>query len=189
MKKWLFIVSFLMVLFGSCGVREREQALNTRESALNQREQELLLREKTVELKEEELLKREKKLDSTVFNDTTAINPNLLGSWNVKMTCTEATCTGSAVGDTRNEQWHISYQDNNIIVRAMSGEQLVRVYTGSHVNGAIELTNDAESNASQPAVKMIVRLRMVNNKTMEGQREIIREGNCKIVYAMQMTKQ
>jgi hypothetical protein len=29
----------------------------------------------------------------------------------------------------------------------------------------------------------------LNNRTMEGQREIIREENCKIIYAVQMNKQ
>ena len=45
-----------------------------------------------------------------------------------------------------------------------------------------------ESNTSEPASKMVVRLRVVNEKTMEGQREIIRDNNCKVVYAMQMEK-
>ena len=36
---------------------------------------------------------------------------------------------------------------------------------------------------------MIVRLRLVNAGTMEGQREIVRVGDCKIIYALQMDKQ
>jgi hypothetical protein len=36
---------------------------------------------------------------------------------------------------------------------------------------------------------MVVRLQVINDKTIEGQREIIRDDNCKIVYALQMNKQ
>jgi hypothetical protein len=183
----LFILLFPTL---GCGVREREKALDAKAVALDQREQELLLREKSLQLKEEEFLRKEQLRDSTQKTDSlVSINPQLTGTWSVKMTCTETTCSSSAVGDTRTEQWHINYQDNNLIVRAMSGDQLIRVYTGTYTNESLDLVNDPTAVASQPAAKMVVRLRVTSNNTMEGQREILREGNCRIVYAMQMTKQ
>jgi hypothetical protein len=190
MKRLFLITGILLLWATACNDRQREQALENRETALNQREQELVLREKTLQLKEEEWQRREKQPDSLHIADSSKqLIPEIIGTWSVKMTCTETTCTGSAVGDIRNEQWHVNFQDNNIIVKAMTGDQLVRVYTGTYSNHAIELVNDPNAVASHPTAKMTVRLRLLNNRTMEGQREIIREENCKIIYAVQMNKQ
>jgi len=191
MKRLLLITGIILLCATACNDRKREQALDNREVALIQREQELALREKSLQLKEEEWQKREQQPDSLNKTDSSSTQPipEIVGTWSVKMTCTETTCTGSAVGDIRNEQWHVNYQDNNIIVKAMSGNQLVRVYTGAYINNAIELVNDPNAAASQPAAKMTVRLRLLNDNAMEGRREIIREENCKIIYAVQMNKQ
>jgi len=43
------------------------------------------------------------------------------------MRCTETNCSGSAVGDTKNEQWEIGYQNGGIVAQAFSGNKLVRV--------------------------------------------------------------
>ena len=105
------------------------------------------------------------------------------------MVCTETTCPGSAVGDSKTETWDIQYINNKVIAKAQSGEQLVRVYTGIYTGNTLELVENNESTGTQPATKMVVQLRIVNPRSMEGQREIIREGNCKILYSLQLTKQ
>jgi hypothetical protein len=185
------IILYLLLgcLFYGCDFREREAALQKKETALNEQEQQLLLREKTVALKEADVLKRERLLDSTLHTDTSQIvNPVLAGGWNVKMTCTETSCAGSAVGDTRNEKWQMHYQGSTLIAKAMANEQLVRVYTGFYTGNTIELVED-KANASVPSVaKMVVRLRMVDSTRLEGEREIVRDNNCKIVYATHMEK-
>jgi superfamily I DNA and/or RNA helicase len=188
------IRSFMMLvivlsLFPGCNLREREKSLDQRSQSLDQREQELLLKERSLQLKEEELLKRELPADSVQLTDTTAVyDASLIGAWAVKMVCTEATCPGSAVGDTKNETWNLSYQNNTLLVRAMTGNQLVRVYSGIYNGSLIELSEDRDMTATAPASKMTVRLRVLNNNTLEGQREIIREGNCKILYSVNMTR-
>jgi hypothetical protein len=147
-------------------------------------------------IKEDDLQKREAKLDSSRKKDSSSvqdtlhlINPALAGAWAVKMTCTETTCTGSAVGDVKNEQWDISYQGNTIIAKAMAGNQLARVYTGFYSGATVELTEDRISAPLQPAAKMVVRLRIVDEENMEGQREIVRDKECKVIFALQMKKQ
>jgi hypothetical protein len=104
------------------------------------------------------------------------------------MTCTEATCAGSAVGDTKTEQWNISYEANTIIAKAMSDDKLVRTYTGIPAGEVIELVEGPHANVSQSATKMIVRLRLINSTAMDGKREIIRN-NCKVIYDLKMEKQ
>ncbi|MEO6357755.1 MAG: hypothetical protein ABIU77_02045 [Ferruginibacter sp.] len=190
--KW-YVLSLTALLFFSpgCGSRTREEALQKKEITLNQKEQELLLKEKTLQLKEEELQQKEKtKIDSSLKTDTTNIyNAALIGRWSVKMTCTEASCSGSAVGDTKSEQWDISYQGKTIIAKAMTGDKLIRIYTGNNIGNSIELKEDNQNTPSTTATTMLVRLQMINEKNVEGQREIVREDDCRIVYALQLKKQ
>jgi hypothetical protein len=182
----LYLIIFISLVSG-CGLRQKEEELKKKETALNQKEQELLLKEKTLEIKEQELLVREKKIDSTTQTDTTMLNnPAIIGIWNVKMTCTQTTCSGSAVGDIRTEQWNISYESNSVIVKAMADEKLIRTYIGNPNINTIELKDQQTTDSS--STKMTVRLRLINATTMDGEREIIRENNCKVVYSLQLNK-
>ncbi len=191
MKTQLKVLSFFLIalLFSGCASREKEEALNRKEDSLNQREQQLLLKEKTLAIREDELLSKEKKFDSTSNVDSAGYyNPALTGNWSVKMTCTETSCAGSAVGDVNNQEWIFSYQGNSIIARVMEGNRLMRTYTGTYNNKQVEMTETMQSTTTQPAVKMLVRLTVINETSMDGQREIIRENNCKIIYALDLQK-
>jgi hypothetical protein len=160
-----------------------------------QKEQELILREKTLAIKEDDLLKREQKLDTALVDtafivDTTFINDaKLVGLWSAKMICTETTCAGSAVGDTKSETWDFSYQNSHLIVKAIADEKLVRIYTGGLTKNGIELTEDVGNRSTAPISKFLVRLNLVNESSMQGKREIIRNDDCKIVFDLQLTKQ
>lgn len=190
MKGPVLLLLPLFLLFSGCNLREREEALRLRETALNEREQQLMLREETLQVKEAALNQRTVNVDSTRLQDTThVVNPALAGNWQVKMTCTETTCPGSAVGDTKTEQWNFAYQDNRLVVKAVAGEQLARVYTGYSTASGIELAEENAGAGNQPAAKMMVRLHRVDDTRLEGQREIIRENDCRIVYALQLQKQ
>jgi len=189
--KWFSL--FLIALFfctPGCELKQREAELEKREAALNQKEQELIVKEKTLQIKEQELLQREQKMDSTLKADTIhQYNPALTGTWQVKMTCTETTCPGSAIGDVKTEQWNISYQASTVVARAMASDKLVRIYTGSFNGSTVELVEDKTSTVSDTTTKMVVQLRFIDATSMEGQREIIRNNECKIVYALQLEKQ
>lgn len=189
MKPIILLLVFFVLLSSGCNLRQREEALTQKESSLHQKEQELLLKEKTLQLKEEELVKREKRADSTgLFDSTAAYHAAITGTWEVKMTCTETSCPGSAVGDTKNETWELAYQDNRIVARAMVNNELVRVYSGFFTGNTLELVETRENNTTQPATRMVVRLRLASENQMEGQREIERIGECKIIYETVMNK-
>ena len=129
MKIALLFLFFAFMTTG-CGLREREQELEKKLAYVNQKEQELLLKEKSLQLKEVELAQKEKLLDSSSKKPTDsfiALHPQLPGKWDVTMRCTETNCSGSAVGDTKNEQWEIGYQNGGIVAQAFSGNKLVRV--------------------------------------------------------------
>lgn len=189
--KWIALISALC-LMTACSLREREKEIETKLGEINQKEQELLLKEKSLQLREDELTKKEKLLDSTrnkQYSDTlTSVNPQLVGSWSVKMNCIETTCSGSAVGDTKTEQWEITYQDQTVIAKAMAGQALVRVYTGNYSGNTLQLTAQSEEPNPQQAARMTVRLTFSREDEMEGNREITRADDCKIVYALQLKK-
>jgi hypothetical protein len=188
----LNIVLVLLIFFvSSCGLREREKQLQKKTEEINQKEQQLLLKEKELELKAEELSQRERALDSTgaiVLRDTVAINPDFLGEWEVKMQCVETNCAGSAVGDTRTEVWIIEQKDNEIIAKAMSGNTLVRAYTGKFNGNLLFMESEQEDPDHKVLSRMTVRLQKVKNNELEGRREIIRVGDCKILYALDLKR-
>src|SRR5215204_4918000 len=104
--KGLAFLLFIFVFFCSgCDLQKKEDELEKREVALNQREQNITTKENDLEKKEQALKLREEQIDSTAKKDTARFyNPAMIGTWLVKMTCTETTCTGSAIGDTKTEQ-------------------------------------------------------------------------------------
>lgn len=177
----------LLLCLAGCDTAKQERALRQREAALAQREQQLQVREQELSLREAAFTAKIQAADSTATADTLHTAPEALtGTWNVQMTCTEATCAGSAVGDVKTEQWELTNEANTIVARATAKGQLVRVYTGTYTNGAIELTEERASAADPALAQMVVRLKPTSPNRMEGQREITRENNCRIVYALQL---
>ncbi|MDQ4140934.1 MAG: hypothetical protein M3142_10460 [Bacteroidota bacterium] len=186
--KWIFLLSLVtLLLFSGCGIREREKSVQEKETALARKEQELAVREEALRQKEEALSKREQKLDSTRL-DSAFYNPNITGIWNVRMVCIETTCPGSAIGDTKTETWDISYQGDQIIAKAMADNTLVRTYAGTYNDNWLQLRENVALSPNAPATEMVVRLSLLNENTLEGQREIIRSGDCRIVYSLQLEK-
>jgi hypothetical protein len=189
--KYVILVCLFSFFAASCGLRERELELERRTNELNQKEQEFLLKVKSFQLQEEELLKRQKQLDSSskLMSDSFLLqHPKLLGKWNVTMHCTETTCTGSAIGDIKNEQWEISYQNKQIIAHAYSDNKLVRIYTGNYHEGAIELSTGPDNADLSTSTNMVVRIREIKENEMRGKREITRPDNCRIIYDLLLKK-
>lgn len=186
------MLQFLLFFsISGCGLREREASRQQKEAELARKEQLLAEKEKRLQLKEEELLIKEQLYQSRHLDTvtTSAFHPAMAGQWDVRMNCIETTCPGSAIGDTRTETWDLSFRNGQIIARALSGDKLIRTYTGAIQNKQLELTENVERPAAQPPTQMLVRLRLVNETSMEGEREIIRAGDCRIVYALQLDKQ
>ena len=188
MKISVFILLAFFVFCAGCDLQERERELQKKEAALDLREHELLSREQTIQRKEAELARKEQTPDSTSLDSVQVVNPALTGRWDVQMTCTETTCTGSAVGDTKTEQWEMAYEGSTLVAKAKASDRLVREYTGSYTGSVIQLANHTPVPDTTNRTTMFVRLRMVDETNLEGQREIVRDGNCKIVYAMKLQK-
>jgi hypothetical protein len=184
MTRTLYLLTLLIVLTLGCGPGAQEKTLKQRQDLVAKREQELLAWEQQLKMKEKELQNTKQLLDSTMKNiDSTAVNPALVGKWTVKMTCTETTCDGSAIGDTKTEQWEISYKGNNVIVKAYSGVVLIRVYIGTYQDNVLSIV-DETPNAD---ATFSANLNFIDDKRMDGTRQILQK-NCKIVYALNIQR-
>lgn len=187
--RFTLLLTFIF-FFGSCNFQEREKALQLKEDSLTQKEMQLAVQEKTLILKEEELREREHLLDSVQREDTNYItDPTLTGSWNVRMVCTETTCSGSAVGDTKNEVWHISFQGKWLVAASLVRGQVGRIYTGKYTSDGIMLQGDVSSDVEvETNTRITVRLQVKDEKNIEGIRRIIHGGDCSITYSIKLTR-
>jgi hypothetical protein len=193
--KWVALFLLTVLLFAQgCRDQEREKELKNWQTALTQKEQELNEKQNMLQLKEQELLHRQRKADSArmadtaLHQDTARLHqPAITGLWSVKMTCTETTCAGSAIGDTKNEQWNIASDGNQVLAKAMAGDKLVRDYSGVINERAIELKANSDSTSAQLPTRMHVTLRVVDSTSMQGEREIVRN-DCRVIYSLQLAK-
>jgi hypothetical protein len=199
----LLVFSFISFLFlvPACKDSKQEDSDHLKAAELNQREEAVRIREQLVQQKEQELLRREQVLDSTLnkvpdsvlnkqLSDSLfASRPHIPGVYNVTMKCTETNCTGSAVGDTKNEQWEIAYEQNFVVIRAMSDNRVVRLYKGKYLGGPIELEAQQDSSTTSPVGKIIVRLQETKDNQLEGVREITRQDDCRVIYDLDLKKQ
>ena len=179
---------FFFILSAIYGCDSREQKLRKKESELQQKEQELLLKEKELEIRENQLKIGSVTNVDAIGTNTASKNMAITGLWAVKMSCIETDCDGSAIGDTKNEHWEISYQNNTILAKARTNNKLVRVYTGKQSGKTFELSAEQNAVEKNPAAKIIVKLKLTSTDKMEGRREIFREG-CRIIYSLELTKQ
>lgn len=116
--------------------------------------------------------------------DTASPNYSLLlGSWNVKMSCTATNCPGSAIGDTKTEQWEFVMKDDILLAIAFSNNKLSRIYTGDFQNDEIKMSAQSDS-----TTKILIRAKFSKDRILAGTREIIREDNCHIMYDLTMKK-
>jgi hypothetical protein len=191
LKKFTLLF-FLLVLLGSCGLRAREEKLQQKEAALNQREEALMLKENALQVKEAALLKKGYQLDSTqkmMAADSAFFNPDIVGTWTVTMHCTETNCAGSAVGDTKTEQWQVVKEGSAVKASVIENAKLVRVYSGTFNEKVLELKVQDGAPNPQQHTQMNVELQQKAPGRWEGRREIIRAEECRILYALEMVKQ
>ena len=71
----------------------------------------------------------------------------------------------------------------------MVNDKLVRVYTGSYDSTNLILSEDVANTSTEPITRLTIRLALTGDNTMEGQREIVRENDCRILYSLQLSKQ
>jgi len=185
MKPNLILLIMIVFCLQSCGLNEREKNLQKLQKEIAQKEQGLLAWEQRLKLKEEALDHARQSLDSAKMqvDSASVYEPAIVGKWTVKMSCIETTCDGSALGDTKTEQWEISYNQNSIVVKAYSGPVLIRVYVGKYKDNQLKILDErANVEASFKAS-----LNFINGKRMDGTREVLQK-DCKIVYALTAEK-
>jgi hypothetical protein len=180
MKQSVILCFFLVLSCYGCGIGGREKELKIKEDAVVKKQQELMLWEQRLTLKEKDLDARKQSLDKDKSIDTVMVYDKYLpGKWAVKMVCTETSCDGSAIGDTKTELWEVTSSNNNVVAKAYTGKQLSRIYNGVHKENGLVLTDQLSTTHSV----FRVTLRPTADGVLEGTREIIQE-NCRIVYSL-----
>jgi hypothetical protein len=187
MKKVLLLPLVMLFLCG-CQNQEREKRLVQREAELAQREQELLIRENRLNMLEQRLAKQAQDSTQKASVDSAGVD-NLVGTWNTRMNCIETDCPGSAIGDSKTEQWQISYEAGAFLVKATVNNQIARVYSGTLTGNTLELTAQHLPNESLPDASITAQLEVVGDQRLQGRRVIDRPNTCRIVYALDMTKE
>jgi hypothetical protein len=104
------------------------------------------------------------------------------------MNCVETDCAGSAIGDSKNEQWEFSNEHGQVLVRASVNNKVVRVYSGQLQGSELQLTAQHQEGETLPDAIITAQLQLAADQRLEGRREINRPDNCRIVYALTLTR-
>jgi len=194
MKKPALLFLFLLVLV-SCKDQAHEQQLQKREAELTRREQEIALRENALAVREQSLLQKEQTPPADTVQQVqpadTALLRTLPGTWATRMSCIETDCPGSAIGDSKNEQWEFSVEQNTVLAKASANKKIIRVYTGTLEGSELKMTAQHIPNETLPDASFTVLLQAAGERRLEGRREISKPApdNCRIVYSLELTKE
>lgn len=187
MNKFIYVSTFLLIAagLGSCGFEERKKALDAREISLKEREQNLLIKEKMLIQLEDSIklsIARQDSLSLSLKSLGLPLPDSLQGTWNINMLCTQTNCSGSAVGDTRKESWTFSGGDSTgVYVKAMQGDNLVRIYTGIFDGSGFVLSTPNLSGEANTTT-MNVKLNINSADKLSGTRIIQQADGCTITY-------
>lgn len=187
MNKFIYVSTFLLIAAGlsSCGFEERKKALDARETSLKEREQNLLVKEKMLLQLEDSIklsIAQQDSMTLSLKNTGLPLPDSLQATWNVNMLCTQTNCSGSAVGDTRKESWTFTGGDSTgVYVKAMQGENLVRVYSGIFDGSGFVLSTPNVS-GDVNATTMNVKLTINSPDKLSGTRIIQQADGCTITY-------
>jgi hypothetical protein len=194
MNKLVFLSISLLFLTG-CRDQRREKQLQQREAALTRREQEVSQRETALALREQSLaLKQAAPPQDTIppaAPADTALLRSLPGTWATHMSCIETDCPGSAIGDSKNEQWEFAVEQNTVRATASFNNKVIRAYSGTLEGSELKMTARHIPNETLPDASFTVLLQGAGERRLEGRREISKPtpDNCRIVYALELTKE
>jgi hypothetical protein len=160
--------------------------MRARDSLLKLREQQVAVREQALDVRERELNAREHTLDSVQrANAPGVIDSSLLGDWEARMTCTQTSCAGSAIGDIRSERWTIGYEGDSLYIAAHQKKLLSRVYYG-RFDGATIAAHWVGDSAD---VRMDVILSRIGEAALRGTRTIDHfQAGCQIIFAVELNR-
>lgn len=186
----LMYSSLFTLLFAcACSSDDRLKKLEVREKEVTVKEQELHDWEQRLRSIENDLAKKERIIDSLngKTNPHGIYNPALIGNWNVSMECTETNCEGSAIGDTKTEQWNIYYQGNRVIAKAMADKRPIRTYAGEFKENSLTLSA-VQTPTPETHMDVVLSPHSTKANLLEGERVINQGGKCRIVYRLKAEK-
>lgn len=179
--KCSLIVAIISLVLCGCQSREQKNDARIQTVGITEREEQLQQWEQKLQQKENELTMREVEIENSIkqMDSLNIYNPQIIGNWRMEMECIETNCEGSAIGDTKTEQWNITYANNSIVAKAYTNNKLIRTYSGRYKSNGLQLTDTASTHGTQ----INVSLQPIKRNRMEGAREIM-QPDCKIVYSL-----
>lgn len=193
MNQYVWILLIVLPTLSRCTSKEQQERLNQKIKEVNLKEQQLQAKEQEWQAKDIELNRLRKVVDSLTTlhqQDSLDVLPaQWQGSWVVKMECTQTSCPGSAVGDTKTEVWDITAQDKTVTAKATKDKQPIRQYAGYFMNNTLFLLFDNTQTDPTAAVRMQVSLQQTGAKKLQGQRDLTQADGCRITYSLSLDKQ
>lgn len=194
MKNYLLIsLMFVISLIISCGPSDSE--LEAQKKRTQDSIDQVVEQAKQAAVEEAQYLAEQQRLQAEQEkwekeNQNYSLD-ELVGTWNVRMTCTSSTCSNTSKGDIRSENWNINYEDGKIAVKVLGNSNTSTYYTGSFDGKNLilqsKLVKDGLFNDKVIAVTEVT-LRMNSSNEMTGKREVMNEGPCKILYNLKLIK-
>ena len=113
------------------------------------------------------------------------------GIWTVRMKCTESDCQNRSVGDVLTETWNLYYTGGRYAIQvANPAPNTNREYTGHFDGKSLKAGFFSRGNGfdSHGSARATVSLRMNDENTMSGTREVLNSDPCRIEYAVTATR-
>lgn len=180
--KYFLLSIFLISL--SCNNTEKEKELNLREKNLSEREA-------AFAEKESEYLSLIKMRDSIFAKKDSAVAQkwpeNIQGIWAAKTICTESNCNNYVVGDQRTDNWEFVNDSNQLLVRVISNNEIVRLYQANYANNTINLKYQTDSTATKP-VSMQILLDNIGKDKMRGTRKVVVDNTCTAKFSIELVR-
>lgn len=186
MTKYIAIPAlFVAILFAACTSKEREDNLKSRE-------QDLLEKEKQFAMKEADYQALLKLRDSLLFTikDTPVLlilPETIAGQWSSKVVCIESACPDYVVGDQRTDIWEFGSDSDQVIVKNINNNNLIRVYTGSYDGAEIKLGFKTDSAAAKQ-VEMQVLLNDIKENKIRGTRSVTVDNKCNAKFSVDLDR-
>ncbi|MEN6295592.1 MAG: hypothetical protein ABFD61_05630 [Chloroherpetonaceae bacterium] len=188
MRRYLYLIMLIISIYG-CGPSKKDLAIQAKRTQDSIDKVIELEKQKAANDERQKIADEQQKLEQQKWeeeNKTFSID-ELVGTWNIKMTCRNSSCPGVSQGEITTETWNINYLRNGIIVKVTGNNNTNSEYKGEFNGKFLTLQSKSIKSGffSDKTIAVVdVRLKMTSPTELKGTREVVKEGPCKIEYTI-----
>lgn len=191
--KWLFLLPLLLL---GCGANEQEQTLQDIAMKQERLEKEIeTTKEENRQLKEAKIKAEQKAAEEAAERSRRYSRAEIVGTWRVRMKCTEANCAGNTAGQTFQEEWAVDEIGNGqmrVVVLSssrMKNQVTDTEYQGTFNGKVLTLSYAKEGGWGGESVRVGIGAQITNGgKGFVGIRQVNKDVPCTIRYDIVGTK-